>query len=114
LISLAELTDHSSVILGGDGYSDCLTRYPLVFSKTAVAGIYTGIYGGIPIGSAFDLAVADVSLCDGIWYPAVSPGSDFIETFGLSGRKTPLEADRIHCLKLGAAGDFGLLTLAGS
>lgn len=111
---LAEITDRSAVILGADGYSDCLTRYPQVVPKTADAGVYTGIYGGIPIGPAFDLAVATVSLTDGVWYPAVAPGRGFNQTFGLSHRETPLETDRIHCLKLGSAGDYGLLTLAGS
>ena len=114
LNSLVEITDRSSVILGADGYSDCLARYPQVISKTAVAGIYTGIYGGIPTGQAFDLAVAAMSLTDGVWYPAVAPGLDFYHTFGLSRRATPLETDRIYCLKLGSAGDYGLLTLAGS
>jgi len=104
--------DGSPVILGADGYTDCLNRDPRRVSISGTIGVYTGVYGGLPVGQAFDMAIAALSLTGGMLYPSVSPGSVFDDTFGLPRPAIPLKPGRLHCLKLGSSDDYGMLTLS--
>jgi 3-oxoacyl-[acyl-carrier-protein] synthase II len=104
--------NRSPVILGADGYSDCLNRYPRFMPAVADIGVYTGIYGALPVGQAFDLAVAALSLAGRKMYPPVSPGEKFMAALGLSRRAAGLKTGRVHCVKLGSADDYGMVTVA--
>jgi 3-oxoacyl-[acyl-carrier-protein] synthase II len=107
------LPQNAIYFLGADGYSECENDYPGVLPHGTRAAIYTPLYGGLPVGTAFDLAIAGLSRrrgtifesCDGI-----VPESVEIDRIDAVSRH---DGGRICCLKLGAGGFSGWITLNG-
>lgn len=100
---LPELPEDAILCLGADGHQACGAAYQRL-PETAFRAAYASLYGSLPVGSAFDLAVAAISCRDQLLYPTPG-GSDSVS--GLSPE--PLAERPIICLKFGDSGDFGLI-----
>jgi 3-oxoacyl-[acyl-carrier-protein] synthase II len=107
-----DLPEDAVFFLGADGYSECDADYPEILPPTALAAVYTPLYGGLPVGTAFDMAVAALSHRRRALF--ASSDSAVFE----SGKLDRIE--RLHvgapicCLKLGAGGVAGWITLNGT
>ncbi|MCD4717268.1 MAG: hypothetical protein K8R45_11075, partial [Desulfobacterales bacterium] len=72
---------------------------------------YTHVYGGVPIGPAFDIAIAALSVrANSIYGSLQNPAID-ADQLNMVKKDEPLGSGRICCLKLGAGGAFGWITL---
>ncbi|WP_158269638.1 beta-ketoacyl synthase N-terminal-like domain-containing protein [Desulfonatronum sp. SC1] len=100
------------LLLGADGHKATGVRYrhvleaarrrPLAIAACAPA------YGSLPVGQAFDLAVAGMVIRDGC--PSFADHMRYGD--GCSG--TPGDVSRVACLKYGPGGEYGAIVLAGS
>ncbi len=96
----------SFLILGADGHKKCGEFYrPYVANGAAVS--YTPIYGTLPIGPAFDLAIAGLSLKQKTVF--LNASSDQSGTY----TPCPLHGTRINCLKIDSSGEYGLIGISG-
>lgn len=93
---------HGAVLLAANGALDTGRFYRKAIAGKERVRAYSPLYGGMPTGDAFDVAIAAISLRDGLFYPdrkdagAERLGSD----------------DAIGCLKFDAAGMANLFTLS--
>ena len=100
------------LLLGADGHKATGFRYrhvleaagrnPLAIAACAPA------YGSLPIGQAFDLAVAGMTIREG----CPSFADHMRHDNGCSGALR--EVSRVACLKYGSGGEYGTIVLAGS
>jgi 3-oxoacyl-[acyl-carrier-protein] synthase II len=77
------LADGDRVIAGADGYSGCRSEYARIIPDGVPFASYSHLYGGLPVGMAFDLAIA------------------------------ALEGSPVCCLKLCAGRMYGLIRIGG-
>jgi hypothetical protein len=106
-----DVPDKSPVVLGADGFNPYDNRYAELLPHDCRTLIYTPLFGALPVGMAFDLAVAALTLASGKIYP---PPTDILPTMSdaQSVRDTEkMVTNRVDCLKLGAGNAFGLVTL---
>ncbi len=97
--------------LGADGYSQSEEYYgEIIPARTRVAS-YTHVYGGIPIGPAFDIAIAALSARSNTIYGSLQNPAIDADQLNMVKKEEPLGSGRICCLKLGADGAFGWLTV---
>lgn len=82
-------------LLGADGHRECGANYPRHLPVEARCSAYAPIYGSLPVGPAFDLAVAALACRDG----------RLPEGEALAGRE-------LCCLKFGRRGHYGLIRVA--
>ncbi len=107
----ADLPDDALFILGADGHRKCCSRYAQYLAADRTVACYTPLYGSLPAGPAFDMAVAALSIRDNRIFP--SPESTTNGALrGVIHDDQELGSRKICCLKLGAGGEFGLVTLA--
>lgn len=104
------LPDDALLLLGVDGHRRCGGLYPRQVPETAEVVCYSPLYGSLPVGPAFDMAIAALFRAGGTVYPApVGEGE------GWPGRVVRSPAalrDRpITCLKCGGEGEVGIITL---
>jgi 3-oxoacyl-[acyl-carrier-protein] synthase II len=98
-------------LLGADGFGGRDRDYAAALSPAMAAKAYAHIYGVLPVGMAFDLAVAALSRQSGRHFagadlPAMTP---WVREGG------PLPRDgRLCCLKLGADDAFGWAVLGAA
>jgi 3-oxoacyl-[acyl-carrier-protein] synthase II len=108
-----ELPDDAVLILGADGHRKCCSRYAQYLSADRTSACYTPLYGSLPVGQAFDMAIAALSIRDNrIFVPPDYSGKEG-EAFGRVGQgDQALGSREVCCLKLGGAGEFAIVTLA--
>lgn len=87
-----ELADSAVVFTATDGYSGCRSEYARVIPDSVPVASHSHIYGGLPVGQAFDVAIAALAYRDGA---------------------APAGGSHISCLKLGAGGTYGLIRIGG-
>jgi 3-oxoacyl-[acyl-carrier-protein] synthase II len=101
----AELTLSSEcdlLILGADGHKNCDKFYKDVIPAGMEAACYSPLYGSLPTGPAFDLAIAALSIREGrIFAPPVS----------LNENSLQIVPGAITCLKLAGDKELGLISL---
>ncbi|MDO3379829.1 beta-ketoacyl synthase N-terminal-like domain-containing protein [Geoalkalibacter halelectricus] len=101
----APLSSGETYLLNLDGHAGCSTGYRQVLPGSASVAVYTPYYGSLPVGQAFDLAVAAMALRDGRL-----PGAN-----GFAGPADPgwqlaqgaLDRNRLICLKCDGRGRVG-------
>lgn len=99
------ISNDELLILGADGHKKCGEFYrPYVTGPSAVS--YAPIYGTLPIGPAFDLAIAGLSIKEGMVF--LNASSDQPATYTQSA----LCAARINCLKINSSGEYGLIGIS--
>jgi 3-oxoacyl-[acyl-carrier-protein] synthase II len=100
--------------LGADGYSECETVYPGVVPRQARTAVYTPLYGGLPVGLAFDLAIAGLSHRRETLFKSFDGPVVTNTDINRIDRQFRHGRNRICCLKLGAGGFSGWITLSGT
>ncbi len=104
--------DHSALFLAANGDRSTGCHYDNLQKGKDLTRLYSPLYGGMPAGQGFDVAIAALSLKDGRLYP--SP-----EVSGAEQKQAEpqireiLHSDSIACLQYDDNGNFGLITLSG-
>lgn len=92
--------------IGADGHKECADHYQRFLSGHPRATCYTPLYGSLPIGPAFDVAIAALSIERGKIF-SVPPGKN--EGPGPDAvREGP---GPICCVKVSSRGELGAVTL---
>jgi 3-oxoacyl-[acyl-carrier-protein] synthase II len=107
------LPDDAILILGADGHRKCCSRYAQYLSADRTFACYTPLYGSLPVGQAFDMAIAALSRRDNRIFAPLdysANGKEALER--VVGGDQTLGSKEICCLKLGGAGEFAIVTLA--
>lgn len=97
------LTDNTLLFIGADGHKQCGKYYKEFIPENARVASYTPVYGSLPIGPAFDMAIAALSCKSGTLY---NPPSGNIEI-----QEMNMDDKVIDCLKIDKEGQFGIITL---
>ena len=99
-------------LLGVDGHRRCGGVYPKQIPPAAQVVSYSPLYGSLPVGPAFDLAIAALMRAGGSIFPTPNgegegcPGTVVLQRQALAARP-------IACLKCSGEGEVGIITLAG-
>ncbi|HAD05333.1 MAG TPA: hypothetical protein DCF93_12175, partial [Desulfuromonas sp.] len=86
--------------------------YPKQIPPAAQVVSYSPLYGSLPVGPAFDLAIAALMRAGGSIFPTPNgegegcPGTVVLQRQALAARP-------IACLKCSGEGEVGIITLAG-
>ena len=107
---LPTVSSEDVCFIGADGLSSGEAGYGRWVPGPAA--VYGHLYGNLPVGMGFDIAVAALSLQEGRIYPSTAGGVPLAEGPELILEPRVLETDRIQCLKLGGAGGYGRVVLA--
>ncbi|WP_432821985.1 beta-ketoacyl synthase N-terminal-like domain-containing protein [Trichloromonas sp.] len=97
-----ELPAAGAYLLGADGHRECAAAYGRHLPADAPAVSYAPLYGSLPVGPAFDLAIAAVSCRDNRLYPGPQGASR-----ALPASPESLLPQGLCCLKFGPRGDYG-------
>jgi 3-oxoacyl-[acyl-carrier-protein] synthase II len=98
-------------LLGADGHNVCDKRYSVLMPQNSEAACYSPLYGSLPIGTAFDMAIAALSLKENrIFASPESVGGQ--GAYKINKQDSLLDSRSICCLKLGKEGELGMITLA--
>lgn len=97
------------LLLGADGRREFGGRYRAAVPASARIACYTPLYGSMPAGPAFDLAVAALILRGGKVFP--TPGGAGCDVPGSVAAAGELDARRVSCLTLAGDHEYGLVTL---
>lgn len=104
-------SSESIYFLGADGHSGCNTFFSEILPSGATVSAYTPLYGSLPVGSAFDLAIAALAVRDGRLTTSPRdlkvPGVWKLNSEENLGRRT------ICCVKADALGGYGFFQVAG-
>jgi len=106
-----DLPDNAAFFLGADGYSECDEQYAEYIPKKASVASYSHLYGGLPVGTGFDIAIAALSNKSKTIFK--SGDSSIYNSGRLNAirHNEDLCSRRICCLKLGAGGSYGWVSL---
>ena len=100
------------LLLGADGHKATGSRYRHVLDaagpRSLAVAACAPVYGSLPVGQAFDLAVAGMAIRDGC------PSFADHMRYGDGCFETPGNVSRVTCLKYGSGGEYGAIVLAGS
>lgn len=97
--------------LGADGHKSCDKRYSAFIPQGSEVACYSPLYGSLPIGPAFDMAVAALSIKKSKIF--ASPESVWGKgALKINRQDSLLDSRSICCLKLGKEDEFGMITLA--
>lgn len=97
-------------ILGADGHKGCDGLYANFIPGGINAACYSPIYGSIPIGPAFDMAVAALCIREGRIFSSPEPVADQWR-YGMVREASSRTPGSITCLKLAKDNEFGMITL---
>jgi 3-oxoacyl-[acyl-carrier-protein] synthase II len=99
--------------LSVDGYNEYDDPYAVYLPKDTKVASYTHLYGGIPIGMGFDIAIAALSHKADKIYRSDEGVRYHSGHLDIIRREEPLGTGGICCLKLGAGGTLGSVQLLG-
>lgn len=99
------------LILGADGHKSCDMLYQRVIPEYVKTACYSPLYGSLPIGPAFDIAVAALSIKEGRTF---APPASLIADNGLKDIRemTSIIPGMITCLKLNNIEEFGMISIS--
>jgi 3-oxoacyl-[acyl-carrier-protein] synthase II len=106
-------TKESFFILNADGHKKCDIHYADLIPQGSEAACYTPLYGSIPTGFAFDMAIAALSIKEGkIFSSAKSVGNLMGNQILREGRINKYKD--IFCVKVGRQGELGIINLSNN
>jgi len=105
------LHSDTPLFLGLDGNASCSWPYARHIPEGRRVAAYAQLYGSLPAGPAFDLAVAAISLRDGRGYKVPEDAGDH-SSWRIIRNEQALGASMVRCVKLDRYGNFGVITLA--
>lgn len=104
------LPENALLLLGVDGHRRCGEVYPRQIPPGAEMVSYSPLYGSLPVGPAFDMAIAALIRRGGVIYPApVGEENDFPGK--LVRHCEPIGTRPIACLKCSGDGEVGIIHL---
>jgi len=106
-----KVPEEMMLIIGADGHKKCGSYYKRYVPESAPTACYTPIYGSLPVGSAFDLAIAALSIKNKKVFPSPKNGCDK-PGIKIVSNEQALGNRPICCLKIGGGGEWGKMTLA--
>jgi 3-oxoacyl-[acyl-carrier-protein] synthase II len=105
--SLLTITSDTPLFIGADGHKHCGGYYEQYLPAKEQLVAYTPIYGSLPIGPAFDVAIAALSIKNGkLFYNNTTPGA--VNPYD----ERSLDNEQISCLKINSSGELGLIRLS--
>ena len=108
--------DNNLVIIGSDGHLMDKEMYFNAVPDDSEVTAYTPVYGSLPIGQGFDVAVAALSIRENRIFalPELSPERpEDYKKMNIVYESKPLTQKNICCLKLNNEGESALITLTG-
>jgi 3-oxoacyl-[acyl-carrier-protein] synthase II len=107
-----DIAEDALLFLGADGHKSCGSLYPRHIPQGTRAASYTPLYGSFPVNTAFDMAIAALSLKENKIF-ATPKGRANQSGLRMSDKEQDFESKLIGCLKFGCSGEFGMVMLAG-
>jgi len=95
-----------------DAYSEYDDPYAVFLPADTKVASYAHLYGGLPIGMGFDIAIAALSLKADKIYASPEGARHHSGRLNIVRREEPLGGGRICCLRLGTGGTLGSVQLA--
>jgi 3-oxoacyl-[acyl-carrier-protein] synthase II len=112
-INAPKISENNLLILGADGHKLSGIHYARYTHRGNQAAIYSPLYGSIPIGQAFDIAIAALSIKDGkVFATANYAGGN--SGLNIVWQEQDLNSRTICCLKFSCSGEFGVIKLVGN
>lgn len=105
------LPDNAAFFLGADGYSECDEQYADYIPEKALVASYSHLYGGLPVGTGFDIAIAALSNKSGTFFKSGDSSIYNSDRLNVIRHNEDLGSRSICCLKLGADGSYGWVSL---
>ncbi|MDH4100663.1 MAG: beta-ketoacyl synthase chain length factor [Nitrospirota bacterium] len=103
------LPEETIFFLGADGHGRCGIHYKTIVPDGASVAAYAPLYGSLPTGQAFDLAIAALSVRDGR-IPASPGGAMVAGQWKVAANEKP-DGRALCCLKTDSSGGFGYITI---
>lgn len=101
------------LFLGADGQKSSGIYYSRHIPHGARSAVYTPLYGSLPVGLAFDMAIGALSVReDTVFATPKHAGKD--SGLKIFGKEQCLNSERISCLKFSCDGEFAMITMAGT
>jgi 3-oxoacyl-[acyl-carrier-protein] synthase II len=101
------IPDDMLLFIGADGHNHCGGYYKQYIPENTGMASYTPLYGSIPTGPAFDVAIAALSIKNGKFYcNNTTPGAEYLYN------ERSLNNKQICCLKISSSGELGLIRLS--
>ena len=111
-ISAPKIAENNLLILGADGHKLSGSHYARHTPQGNQAAIYSPLYGSIPIGSAFDIAIAALSIKEcKVFASSKYAGNN--SGLNMVWKEQDLNSKPICCLKFSCSGEFGVIKLVG-
>ena len=107
-----DIAGDTILLLGADGHKSCGSFYSRHIPEGASVASYTALYGSFPVNTAFDMAIAALSIKESKIF-TVPKGCGNPSGLRTIDRAQDLELKSIGCLKFGGTGEFGMIMLAG-
>ena len=108
--AMLEIPEETLLFIGADGHKRCGSHYAHYLPEKASMACYTPLYGSLPVGPAFDLAIAALSLRNKKVFPS-PPGTGENSEIKIIRQEVELLWGKICCLKIGGEGELGRFTL---
>ncbi len=105
------LPSNAIVLIDADGHRGCGREYGRVLARDTRVAAFAPLFGSMPSGTAFNLAVAATALREGV-LPAPPEGGENAELPSAIRRETPLTGEPLCCLSLYKSGTRSLITLS--
>ena len=99
-------------IVNADGHRECDSHYIDIISGKHEMSCYTPIYGSLPVGTAFDMAIAALSIREDRYFPARETVGDLDNQQVIREVRSGIKKD-ICCLKVGRRGELSIITVSG-
>jgi len=108
-----KIAENNLLILGADGHKLSGIHYARYTPRGNQTVIYSPLYGSIPIGPAFDLAIAALSIKEGKIF-AAPKYAGYNSGLNIVWQEQGLNSKPICCLKFSCNGEFGVIKLVGN
>lgn len=107
-LSFAEDTFY---ILNADGHNECDKLYSELVPQGSLISCYTPLYGSMPTGTAFDMAIGALSFKEGKLFSSPESVGEFIDHKVV--REICINDKKIiSCIKAGRQGELSLITIS--
>jgi 3-oxoacyl-[acyl-carrier-protein] synthase II len=111
-ISGPEIAENTLMILGADGHKSAGIHYARQIHPRIQAANYSPLYGSFPTGSAFDIAIAALSIRESKIFATPKNAGDY-SGLNIVWEEQGLDSKQISCLKFSCDGEFGMIKIDG-
>jgi len=103
-------SEQTTFILGADGHKGCDRLYADFMPPGAESACYSPLYGSLPIGPAFDMAIAALCIREEKMFASPESVADQGK-YNIIRKALPLTPGSITCLKVAKDYEFGIITV---